>query len=250
MSAGRGGGAAQNREEGGSKSTFNKVINDQLRAFMEPGNAQRLRIINPSQYRVTRQPGFRERDGSAELVNLTISEITGLLSNAALQACQALGMTEHARLCLVYEEAHSLIPEKGSVAASNDEKATAVSARAILQGRKFGLGCVVITQRTANVTKSILNQCNTIFALRMFDQTGKEFLANYVGSDYAGVLANLAERHAILIGKASCCENPVMLRLNDRDTFEGAFRLAFPPPALDPPAAGGGDGPFPADIAP
>jgi hypothetical protein len=248
VAAGKGGGAAQNREDGGSKSAFNKEIIEQLRAFMEPGNAQRLRIINPSQYRVTRQPGFREKDGSAELVNLTISEITGLVSNAALQVCQALGMTEQARLCLVYEEAHSLIPEKGSVAASNDEKATAVSARAILQGRKFGLGCVVITQRTANVTKSILNQCNTVFALRMFDQTGKEFLSNYVGSDYAAVLPNLAERHAILFGKASCCENPVLVRLNDRDAFEGAFRQAYPPPAIDPLAAVDGNGLPPADV--
>lgn len=31
------------------------------------------------------------------------------------------------------------------------------SARAILQGRKYGYGCVLVTQRTANVTKSILN---------------------------------------------------------------------------------------------
>jgi DNA helicase HerA-like ATPase len=53
--------------------------------------------------------------------------------------------------------------------------ATAATARAILQGRKYGLGCLLVTQRTANVTKTILNQCNTTFAMRMFDDTGKDF---------------------------------------------------------------------------
>ncbi len=51
-----------------------------------------------------------------------------------------------------------------------------VPAKVILQGRKYGLGSFVVTQRTANISKSILNQCNTIFALRVFDDTGKQFL--------------------------------------------------------------------------
>ncbi len=116
--------------------------------------------------------------------------------------------------------------------------ATATSARAILQGRKYGLGCLLITQRTANVTKTILNQCNTIFAMRTFDDTGKDFLGNYIGSDYAAVLPSLQPRHAIVFGKASSCENPVLVRLNDQNDFRGQFREAHPPqiPAAAPPA--------------
>jgi len=161
--------------------------------------------------------------------------------------CQQLGMTDGARLCLVYEEAHSLVPEWNSVASPGDDKATAVSARAILQGRKYGLGCLLITQRTANVTKSILNQCNTVFAMRMFDETGKGFLANYLGSEFANVLPSLEPRHAILFGRASCCENPVLLKLNDRAAFLETFCAEHPPvapPRWVPaaPEAAGGDG--------
>src|SRR5213076_691746 len=106
------------------------------------------------------------------------------------------------------------------------------TARAILQGRKFGLGCLVVTQRTANITKTILNQCNTVFAMRTFDDTGKEFLANYVGRDYASSLSSLSERQAVLFGKASSCENPILIRLNDREKFLKAFRVENPPPPL------------------
>lgn len=120
------------------------------------------------------------------------------------------------------------------MATESDRAATNGTARAILQGRKYGLGCLVISQRTANVTKTILNQCNTIFAMRTFDDTGKDFLANYIGGDYASVLSALPERHAVFFGKASSCENPVLIRLNDRDKFLAVFRKQFPPPALPP----------------
>lgn len=46
----------------------------------------------------------------------------------------------------------------------------------------YGFGCLLVNQRTANVAKTILNQCNTVFAMRTFDDTGKAFLANYLGS--------------------------------------------------------------------
>jgi DNA helicase HerA-like ATPase len=88
------------------------------------------------------------------------------------------------------------------------------------KAEKYGLGCLLVTQRTANVTKTILNQCNTIFAMRTLDETGKDFLANYLGREYADMLPTLRERHAVLFGRASSCENPVLLRLNDRDEFK------------------------------
>jgi DNA helicase HerA-like ATPase len=158
-------------------------------------------------------------------------------------------MTDSARLCLVYEEAHSLVPEWNSVAADGDKQATATSARAILQGRKYGLGCLLVTQRTANVTKTILNQCNTIFAMRTFDDTGKEFLGNYIGSDYANILPSLQPRHAVVFGKASSCENPVLIRLNDQDAFRQRFRPDNPPRQPQPALAEDVDAPPVAEAA-
>jgi uncharacterized protein len=70
-------------------------------------------------------------------------------------------MSTKARACLVYEEAHSLVPEWNSVVNEGDKNATSGTARAILQGRKYGLGCLLVTQRTANVTKTILNLAET-----------------------------------------------------------------------------------------
>ncbi len=125
------------------------------------------------------------------------------------------GMNIPARLCIVFEEAHSLIPEWNQVVIDSDKIHVNTTARTILQGRKYGLGSLVITQRTANVTKTILNQCNTIIALRSFDQTGLDFLSNYMGSDYSQAISTLPIRDGIIVGKASSCLMPVIFRIPD-----------------------------------
>jgi hypothetical protein len=53
--------------------------------------------------------------------------------------------------------------------------------------------------------------------MRVFDDTGKQFLENYIGSEYANTLPTLEERHAIAMGKALKLKQPVIVRLNDRE---------------------------------
>jgi hypothetical protein len=215
----------KNVEEGGSVREFTAKIREQLGMFLAPATPQKLRILNPAHFEVWRQDSKPFQD-QASMATLTPTEITRIITESTLEVLQSQGMTEQARCCIVYEEAHSLIPEWNAVASDGDKTATNGTAKAILQGRKFGLGCLVITQRTANVTKSILNQCNTVFGLRVFDATGMEFLKNYIGEDYAGVLSTLEDRHAVVFGRASSCRDPVLTRLNDRDDFTRAFRDA------------------------
>ncbi|HXA18404.1 MAG TPA: hypothetical protein VN380_15525 [Thermoanaerobaculia bacterium] len=125
------------------------------------------------------------------------------------------GENEPARLCVIIEEAHSLIPEWNQIAQQGDAAFVNRTARAILQGRKYGMGCMVVTQRTANVTKTILNQCNTMLALQSFDQTGLDFMSNYMGSAYSNVISTLPARQAILVGKASSSMRPVLFQISE-----------------------------------
>jgi hypothetical protein len=132
-----------------------------------------------------------------------------------------------AKLCVVFEEAHSLIPEWNQVAQKGDEHQVNKTARAILQGRKYGMGALIITQRTANVTKTILNQCNTVFALRSFDQTGLDFLRNYMGEAYSQAISTLPRFTAVLVGQASSSSRPIILEVSEFG--EGAGEKERPP---------------------
>ncbi|MDD5644892.1 MAG: DUF87 domain-containing protein [bacterium] len=221
---------AENPEQGGSLPNLTQAVLDDLKDFLKPDNDNMLKIYNPSKLFAKKQlsdPRSYQSGGqwqrSASLWTVTPVETTKIVAECVLEICQDQ-MSDKARVCIVFEEAHSLIPEWATVACDGDKAATNATARAILQGRKYGLGCLLITQRTANVTKTILNQCNTIFAMRTFDDTGKGFLSNYIGSEHANILPTLQERCAVVFGKASSCENPVLLRLNDRDKFLSVFR--------------------------
>lgn len=225
-------------EKGGSVPAFAAAIYEDIKEFLDTGNPRLLKIYNPAQLFATKQLNEprsfmvdRTWYRKAPLWGITPVEVTRIISEATLSLLQD-EMTDTARACLIYEEAHSLIPEWNTVAAEGDRVATSGTARAILQGRKYGLGCLLITQRTANVTKTILNQCNSIFAMRTFDETGKDFLSNYIGKDYTSVLSSILERQAVFFGKASTCENPVLIQLNDRAKFKDSFRGAHPPPEL------------------
>ncbi len=229
---------ADNPEEGGSFPNLKAALQEELADFMASDHL-RLRILNPARFAATRQekePRSYSEAGTwkrtAPLWSVTPVQVTQVVAETLLLLAQD-EMRTRAHVCLVLEEAHSLVPEWNTVAQDADRNATNGTARAILQGRKYGFGTLLVTQRTANVTKTILNQCNTVFAMRTFDDTGKAFLANYLGSTYADVLSTLGEREAVFFGKASTCENPVRLRLNDRPDFLARFRGRFPPPDLE-----------------
>lgn len=210
----------QNKELGGNHKDFAEALKQHIKEFLED-ESWRVRVFNPYNFTVTGQTSFVFKE-SAGFGNLTITQITRIITEKLLD-CLVGEMTDKAKLCLVFEEAHSLVPEWNSVAHDGDKQATTGTARAILQGRKYGFGCLLITQRTANVTKSILNQCNTIFGLKIFDATGMDFLSNYIGSDYAALLATLQNRHCVAFGRGLNMQTPLVIKLNDQEDFMDKF---------------------------
>jgi len=188
--------------------------NDKIPENKTINGSKKIRIYNPDYHKVSKG----EKIGyNVITTDLTHAEKTRIITEEIFKILMKLPLsnTQEAKILLVFEEAHSLIPEWNSTANPGDQSATNGTAKIILQGRKYGLGSFIITQRTANISKSILNQCNTIFALRVFDDTGKQFLENYIGSDYASVLPTLEERHCVAVGKALKLKQPIILTLND-----------------------------------
>ena len=203
-------GASNQPNQWGNENFYQKKVKKRLQAFDR--SKGKVLILNPDWHKVNKA---RSTFNIVYADDLTIAEKTRIIAEQVFMYAMSQGETDKARFLLVFEEAHSLIPEWNSTANPGDQSASNGTAKVILQGRKYGLGSFVVTQRTANISKSILNQCNTIFALRVFDDTGKQFLENYIGSDYANVLPTLEERHCIAVGKAMKLKQPIILKLND-----------------------------------
>lgn len=130
------------------------------------------------------------------------------------------------RVCVVLEEAHTVVPEYNSMGSSDNASKASVNsiAQIALQGRKYDIGLIVIAQRTANVSKTILTQCNSIIAFQEFDKTSTDFLANYMDASHLRTLSTLKFRTGIAVGKAFKSTVPVLFEapyLDDSPVEEG-----------------------------
>lgn len=119
------------------------------------------------------------------------------------------------RVCIVLEEAHTIVPEWNFSGVSDKVSQPLLNsiAQIALQGRKYNVGLLVIAQRTANVSKTILTQCNTIVSFQEFDKTSSDFLANYFGQEIVKSLQKLKFRQAIAAGKAFKSSVPMIFEV-------------------------------------
>lgn len=119
--------------------------------------------------------------------------------------------------CLVIEEAHTVIPETTSLGDFGDYSSNKALVNKIsqiaLQGRKYGVGFWVIAQRTANVSKTVLTQCNSLLCFQAFDETSYRFLENHLGQTMVGTIPRLKRYHAIAVGKAFRGNVPLIVDL-------------------------------------
>lgn len=138
---------------------------------------------------------------------------------------------------IVLEEAHTIVPETGKTGISDYSTQAAIIGRIsqiALQGRKYNVGLMVLAQRTANVSKTVLTQCNSIISFAQYDKTGLEFLENFFGNDYAKTVPNLEFLEAIAYGYGVKSDRPVMLKFHKKSAEElGETIISDPDLVLD-----------------
>jgi hypothetical protein len=123
---------------------------------------------------------------------------------------------ENKKICVVMEEAYDFIPENTFGAQDFGQPNVSRIAQLLLKCRKHEVGFLVITQRTALVSKTILYQCNTIIALQTFDETSKNFMGAYINQKYLDSMSILPRFRAIVVGKGSSCDKPVIVDFQER----------------------------------
>jgi len=103
-----------------------------------------------------------------------------------LNALGAMGPRLVAPLHLIVEEAPVLIPQTGALSRYSRDCKAAFSQCARVY-RNFGIGMTVVTQRVAVVSKDVLTQCGTVFAMRLAAKLDRRALMDWVASNAADV---------------------------------------------------------------
>jgi DNA helicase HerA-like ATPase len=96
--------------------------------------------------------------------------IVALLASEILQA--ASSKTEPTRPCfLVFEEGHNFAPADGASISRGIIK------RIAAEGRKFGVGFAIISQRPSKLDPDVTSQCNTLITMRIKNPEDQRFIA-------------------------------------------------------------------------
>ena len=114
---------------------------------------------------------------------------------------------------LVCEEAHRYAPRSDDAAFQPTKQALSRIAK---EGRKYGVGLGLISQRPSELAESILSQCNTLIALRMSNEQDQNFVQRALPDSVrslVNVLPILRTQEALVLGEGTVV--PVRLCFND-----------------------------------
>lgn len=119
---------------------------------------------------------------------------------------------------LVMEEAHTFVKRYKEDVENYEAAAVCcqVFERIAREGRKFGLGLVLSSQRPSELSPTVLSQCNTFLLHRISNDRDQELVHRLVPDNLKGLLRelpSLPSQHAVLLGWAS--ELPLLVKMRD-----------------------------------
>ena len=152
----------------------------------------------------------------AEVIHI----ITAVIARMTLEALQRYRKLNHGKTLptvLVMEEAHTFIKRYKDDSENQNSAAICcqVFEKIAREGRKFGLGLVLSSQRPSELSPTVLSQCNSYLLHRISNDRDQELVHKLVPDNLRGLLRDLPSlpsRHAILLGWAS--ELPVLVQMN------------------------------------
>ncbi|MEX1139462.1 MAG: ATP-binding protein [Bacteroidota bacterium] len=102
---------------------------------------------------------------------------------------------------LVFEEAHNYLPTTGE----STKAARRTVERIAKEGRKYGVSCMIVSQRPAEVSETILSQCSNYVVLRLTNPVDQNYVRKLVPDTFVGlvdVLPSLRQGEALVVGDA------------------------------------------------
>ncbi len=149
--------------------------------------------------------------------------VTAVIARMIFEAHQRYVKLERVALptVLVMEEAHTFIKRYGENIEYQDAAIVCCQAfeRIAREGRKYGLGLVLSSQRPSELSRTVLSQCNTFLLHRLSNDRDQDIVHRLVPENLRGMLRelpSLPSQTAILLGWAA--ELPVLVRMNELPT--------------------------------
>jgi hypothetical protein len=112
-------------------------------------------------------------------------------------------------LLVVIDEAHRFLPEGGDTPAHRTVSTIAK------EGRKYGVGLMLVTQRPSEIDSTVLSQCGSMIALRVTNSADRAKVAAALPDDLGGLadlLPSLRTGEGLFLGEAMAIPSRVRVR--------------------------------------
>ena len=115
---------------------------------------------------------------------------------------------------ILLEEAHNFVPGDGRTPA--EQQSIRITKQIAQEGRKFGVGLVLISQRPSRLDETALSQCNSYIIMRMVNPADQTFVRRVIeslGEDEVKLLPDLEVGEALLSGQM--VNFPILVKMKE-----------------------------------
>ncbi len=153
----------------------------------------------------------------SEITDLVVALISRILFEVCFWGRNLPGIGKLGPVLVVFEEAHLYLP-KGDAGRFLQGFSRRAVQKLFKEGRKYGVGGIVVTQRPSELDETVLSQCGTFFALRLStpeDQARVKAIVPDAPSGLLDVLPALRTGEAVVMGEAVAIPSRIRVPLVD-----------------------------------
>lgn len=126
-------------------------------------------------------------------------------------------------ILIVFEEAHMYLSMTGK-----SKAARKTVERIAKEGRKYGVSCMIVSQRPAEISETITAQCNNFLAMRLLNPNDQAYVRKLVPdtlANFIDILPTLQQGEAFIIGDSVAIPTRVMVDMPDPKPASGDIRF-------------------------
>jgi len=174
--------------------------------------------------------GQPEKRGGVKVIDFSevpsdiLPLIIAMVGRLVFEVQQWLPIHRRHPLALFCDEAHLYIPEQLSSSAA--ENSVAVFERIAKEGRKYGVGLVVISQRPAEVNRTVVSQCNNLIAMRLTNGEDQSVVRKLLPDSLGGfgdLLPVLDTGEALVVGDATLLPTRIRIGMPTNEPRSGTI---------------------------
>ena len=149
----------------------------------------------------------------SDMLAIIIGIVTRIIYDIQFWMTPAKDEVRHP-LVLVCDEAHIYMSNDMSKMKAVEKKSLEIFAKIAKEGRKYGIGLLIVSQRPAELNTTIMSQCNNIVSLKVTNDRDKSAVAAMLTDSLVGIvemLPNLDVGECVVVGDAIMLPSKIIL---------------------------------------